>query len=37
MHLEKDVLEATAEILKKDPSVDRKTLINKEMPYWSAP
>ena len=30
LQLEKDVLEATAEILKKDPGVDRKKLTNKE-------
>jgi len=30
LQLEKDILEATAEILKKDPGVDRKKLTNKE-------
>lgn len=30
LQMEKDILEATAEILKKDPGVDRANLINQE-------
>jgi transposase-like protein len=37
LQLEKDILEATVEIVKKDPGADRKKLTTRKRPIWSAP